>query len=202
MTDLLLCPFCGGINLNYSRNNYVTCDNCDVFGPSNKYPMTAIAAWNTRTPTPATNAGAVKVKPLVWERHPMGWIAAPPTGHSYIIDVRIKGRVIFVKGMNPPPQFSDIESAKSAAQADYDARIMAAIEPTPDPRDAVIARLVEADILKAAGEEYILEHIMETDWHRMGRHSTVRGMMVRLGLYPKLEGAIDAALAATKEVMK
>ena len=74
--------------------------------------------------------------------------------------------------------------------------------PTPDPRDAVIARLVEADILKAAGEEYILEHVMETDWHRMGRHSTVRGMMVRLGLYPKLDDAIDAAIAAAKAVMK
>ena len=55
--------------------------------------------------------------------------------------------------------------------------------------------LMKPEILKAAGEEYVLEHVMETDWHRQGRHSAVRGMMVRLGLYAELEAAIDAALA-------
>jgi len=80
----------------------------------------------------------VTVKPLVWENHPMGWIAAPPTGQAYIIDVRIKGRVMFIKGMNPPPKFSDLEAAKAAAQADYEARILAAIDVQPDPRELTV----------------------------------------------------------------
>lgn len=52
-----------------------------------------------------------------------------------------------------------------------------------------------AKLLAAAGQEYVLKHVMETNCHRQGRHSTVRGIMVRMGLYEELEGAIDAALA-------
>jgi len=73
-----------------------------------------------------------KVKPLVWEYHPMGWIASPPTGQAYIIEVRIKGRVMFIKGMNPPPKFDDMEAAKAAAQADYEARILDALKGTDE----------------------------------------------------------------------
>lgn len=60
---------------------------------------------------------------------------------------------------------------------------------TPDPAQ------IRADALRAAGQEYILEHVMETDWHRQGRHSAIRGMMVRMGLYAELEAAIDEAIA-------
>lgn len=60
---------------------------------------------------------------------------------------------------------------------------------TPDPAQ------IRADALRAAGREYILEHVMETDWHRQGRHSAIRGMMVRMGLYAELEAAIDEAIA-------
>ena len=54
---------------------------------------------------------------------------------------------------------------------------------------------LKTGILPSAGAEYILDHPMETDVERMGRHSAVRGMMVRLGLYPQLEQAIDDAIA-------
>lgn len=54
---------------------------------------------------------------------------------------------------------------------------------------------LKSGILSSAGVEYILDHPMETDVERMGRHSAVRGMMVRLGLYPQLEQAIDDAIA-------
>lgn len=73
-----------------------------------------------------------KVKPLMWCHHPMGAIASPPTGQAYIIDIRTKGRVMFIKGMNPPPQFDNLEAAKAAAQADYEVRILSALEKPHD----------------------------------------------------------------------
>ena len=79
--------------------------------------------------------GRVRVKPLVWEYHPAGKIAAPPTGHAYIIDTRMKGRCYSVKGFNPKREFDSLDEAKAAAQADYEARILAALEPAPDHSD-------------------------------------------------------------------
>jgi hypothetical protein len=29
------------------------------------------------------------IKPLVWGHHPMGYIAAPPTGKAYIVNIRL-----------------------------------------------------------------------------------------------------------------
>jgi hypothetical protein len=78
-------------------------------------------------PAPA----GVTIKPLVWGYHPEGAIAAPPTGHAYIIDTRMKGRVYSIKGFNPAREFESKDEAKAAAQADYEARIMAALEPAP-----------------------------------------------------------------------
>ena len=76
--------------------------------------------------------GRVRVKPLEWEYHPAGTIAAPPTGHAYIIDTRMKGRYYSVKGFNPQRQFDSLDEAKAAAQADYEARILSALDPAPD----------------------------------------------------------------------
>lgn len=83
---------------------------------------------NAQAAIEAVPAVQPTVKPLVWESHPMGWIAGAMFGPAYIIDVRIKGRVMFIKGMNPPPQFDDLEAAKAAAQADYEARILSALD--------------------------------------------------------------------------
>lgn len=79
--------------------------------------------------------GRVRVKPLEWAYHPAGKIAAPPTGHAYIIDARTKGRCYSIKGFNPERQFDSLDEAKSAAQADYERRILAALEPAPDHSD-------------------------------------------------------------------
>lgn len=76
---------------------------------------------------------------------------------------------------------------------------------TPDAMAALEAvkaearREAEKEILCAAGDEYILDHPSEGPEERMGRHSAVRGMMVRLGLYHKLEAAIDAAMEGGKQ---
>jgi len=76
-----------------------------------------------------------RIKPLRWEYHPAGAIAAPPTGHAYIIDTRMKGRVYSIKGLNPQREFASMDDAKAAAQVDYEARILAALEPVTDAPD-------------------------------------------------------------------
>ena len=96
----------------------------------------------------------VRVKPLVWSDR-----FGPNSECSYdhitadsalgLYRVEWKGW----KDFDPPTVccggafigcYNTIQSAKAAAQADYEARILAAIEPQPDPRDEVIARLVDA----------------------------------------------------------
>jgi Lar family restriction alleviation protein len=64
--ELKPCPFCGSSsNLDWTRHSYVSCDNCDVFGPSYDYPMSAISAWNTRTATIPDPLDDPRVKALV-----------------------------------------------------------------------------------------------------------------------------------------
>jgi len=72
-------------------------------------------------------AEARRVKPLEWEYHPAGAIAAPPTGHAYIIDTIMKGRVYSLKGFNLQREFASVNEAKAAAQADYERRILPAL---------------------------------------------------------------------------
>ena len=76
-----------------------------------------------------------RVKPLEWEYHPAGAKAEPPTGHAYIIDTRMEGRVYTIKGLNPQREFASTDDAKAAAQVDYEARILAALEPVTDAPD-------------------------------------------------------------------
>ena len=91
----------------------------------------------------------VMVKPLVWgedtdySSETYGGITARPMqGFRYYIK-RVYGGVWKLSGSVPfgQPDYPTIEAAKAAAQADYEARILAAIDTQPDPRDAVIARL-------------------------------------------------------------
>lgn len=77
---------------------------------------------------------------------------------------------------------------RSSVQAMVDAALA-----TPPDTDTRVVSV--ADILTAAVDEYLLQHVMETDWHRSGRHVAVRGLMVRLGLYPLLDQAIEELLS-------
>jgi len=77
-----------------------------------------------------------RIKPLRWEYHPAGAKAEPPTGHAYIIDTRMEGRVYTIKGLNPQRDFASTDDAKAAAQVDYEARILAALEPVTVQRCA------------------------------------------------------------------
>lgn len=129
----------------------------------------------TRTPTPAPNAGVMKVKPgeierAVWSA--MIWAADNSAGFNDAPEYTDRGN-----------SFAEDEARRATT------RILAAIETTPDPRDAVIARMVEAaEALGAMPEGYCFCRA-----HRIGDDSKVH----------EAECAdLRAALAAAKEVME
>lgn len=64
-----------------------------------------------------------------------------------------------------------------------------------DNAEAELAAL-RASTLQALGEEYALDHVLEGTDERIGRHSAVRGVAVRLGIYPQLDAAIGAVIRA------
>lgn len=105
----------------------------------------------------------VRVKPLVWtgDGHwhsgdNEGWMeeANTPFGWGYAVEFGTletgPWKVSSTFGSDIV-KFDTPSAAKAAAQADYEARILAAIEPQPDPRDEVIKVLTEA-LLSIAGE--------------------------------------------------
>jgi hypothetical protein len=155
MTDtadkLLRCPFCGG---EASDAGYVfyrkPCEdiawedgspiteaffcNCPACGISNmasnigyRTKAQAIAAWNRRD-LAALPAQGWRVKPLVWETHwTGGWqreFAKTPVGLEY--HVNDQGWWFPADNLRI---CADRQKAKAAAQADYEARILAALEP-------------------------------------------------------------------------
>ena len=132
-----------------------------------------IEMWNRRAdlaavqpmqvhPDPRDDVIAVKVKPLVWGDYPNRAFASPyvavaeaPFSHRYQVQ-RDPWANSFMAYLHPTAPIAcstlwweskghaTIEDAKTAAQDDYEARIMSAVDVQPDPRDEVIARLVEA----------------------------------------------------------
>ena len=68
-----------------------------------------------------------KVKSLVWEHHPVGLVAGASFGSSYLIDTRGK-RPNIIKGLVFTQQCESLDEAKAIAQADFEARILSAIE--------------------------------------------------------------------------
>ena len=106
----------------------------------------------------AALAGAVKVKPLVWEPHPFSQstieecaIADAPFKQRYQIQ-RDPWATTYIAMLYPRIPISDstlwweskghadMASAREAAQADYEARILAALPPDPDARQADLAK--------------------------------------------------------------
>ena len=121
-----------------------------VKGPKPPYEENAIeyVRADLAAVQPDPNAVAVKVKPLVWEQsggsHIMdGESHTVPSGYTvrYADENGWKWQAsgIGAYGWEPSPAL-----AKAAAQSDHTARILDALEPQPDPRDEVIARLVDA----------------------------------------------------------
>jgi len=143
--DLKPCPFCGNDKYFLARGSdgEPYCGECGA--------QSGGLEWNTRTDIADALVAAVKVKPLVWEYHPAGTIAAPPTGHAYIIDTRMKGRCYSIKGFNPQREFGSLDEAKAAAQADYERRILDALE-IPDDARAALDRMLKEEREKSLRE--------------------------------------------------
>ena len=106
----------------------------------------------------AVQPAQVRVKPLVWEDDTMRGGVWADTSHGWCeIFVTDCGFIATHCGVDIGCYFN-IAAAKSAAQADYEARILAALEPQPDPRDEVIKGLVDAlrNLLGIAEDEGIV----------------------------------------------
>ena len=123
--------------------------------------LPAIAASQPADPAvKADSCQRVTVKPLVWYGDSIR-VTAKGMGKYYACMWMFHGQ----KGAGWECDEGDwhptLDAAKGIAQADYERRILAAIETQPDPRDAVIAQLVEALAFYADESTY------ETQYERM-----------------------------------
>lgn len=148
--ELKPCPFCGGaawINDYEAKHGAMParsrCPQCKSCGCSLGYHPTeskAIAAWNRRADL--VSAPSVTVNLLEWSSEGT-WCDQPVIyadcafGCLMIVDHSRHGNGIQyydVTGENGTQSvYEDIEAAKAAAQADYEARIMASIQIAPAP---------------------------------------------------------------------
>lgn len=139
--DLLPCAHCGGeawLNDYEAKHGDMTpasrCPQCKSCGCNLGYLPTeakAIAAWNRRAPV-----SAGKVKALMW-------VADPYNEGDYQFWRARAGDYLYEVGCNltywwqedgaanlcATEGFADADAAKAAAQADYEARILSALQP-------------------------------------------------------------------------
>ncbi len=108
-------------------------------------------------------AGAVKVKPLVWQQQSHDCHVA----HTVFGDTAVQNESHALapnrwgwwmagsdEDDSPSGYAVTIEAAKAAAQADYEARILAALDtqPAPDPQEIDLRSVMMGEIEKAAQE--------------------------------------------------
>ena len=232
MTDLLPCPFCGGeaarVDIEDGENaggSCVCCKKCNASGNLEfEFKENFITAWNTRTPTPAPNAAAVNFSPME---------TAPKDGTMLRLLVDYSG-----DGANPLEDATQAWTIGFNNLADTEDDVwqfagwsweqdcfteghgevigwlplhtIPAAETTPDPRDEVIALLVEAaKALVSFASINICDH---SQTHRGGfiweicddcgaKWADDQGGKPEY-LEPAEFANMRAALAAAKEVMK
>lgn len=110
----------------------------------------------------AALTGAVKVKPLVWFKvdtlfHVGEWVAETPGGTLQIIQTKSPPNKFHEVQLGFGDLFDTLEAVQSAAQAKYEACILAALEPNPDdtaaltPADALAAQAARDERMRAEG---------------------------------------------------
>lgn len=99
----------------------------------------------------AALSGAVKVKPLVWEpsvigkpwhsaKAPWGWYYAQWDDETQAWFASLEMGEVEAPIILSPSDVPTIDAAKAAAQADYEARILSALEPVHNAERAELAR--------------------------------------------------------------
>jgi len=99
-----------------------------------KHPR-SLGAIATIAALPAVTVG---VKPLVWRSNGKGRICADTPFGLYEIEHGRYGMRLLHSGSFMQDDLQGIDAAKAAAQADYEARILAALEPVAAPDPAAI----------------------------------------------------------------
>ena len=242
--DLKPCPFClGKAEAFYIANHeggLARCADADCIG-NRAYGK--VSAWNRRADLAAVPA-QVRVKPLVWTQIGSSYRApAPLFGHIRVEDYALGKWSVLWSAPGICDTFTDgafytPEAAKAAAQADYEARILAALEPQPnrdletcgkcmgsgysghpdsghpcadcngsggvpqpDPRDEVIARLVEALHANVVYAEKIADAVeIDPDETFLCVKVMPEGREVATRSWSEVLSQARAALAAAKAV--
>ena len=114
------------------------------------------------------------VKQLEWGLRDNEWIARPESGPSYLCQWFYQGWDLLINGYYVRPYIHGVretytlDAAKAAAQADYERRILSALQPSPDMREAVEALeqvrnaldtidYCSKNCIKAAGQKAVSE---------------------------------------------
>jgi len=113
---------------------------------------------------------SIKVKALEWAQHPSGkpiWRAHAPNIGWYGASAIISPASWRFDGLDETVthDVADIDAAKAAAQADYERRILSAIEPSPDMREVVeaLTTAVHAHYIKAFEDYGISREVIQAD---------------------------------------
>lgn len=154
------CPFCGSVPYPEGEGfEHHQTDNCVL--DSLWMRADELTKWNTRVQRtasqpadPVTNADScqpVKVKPLVWTY--VGgetWIARTTIGIASV-QKDTHGWGVWLAGQNSESVCwrveNTIETAKAAAQADYEGRILAALDAAPRVNETPKSEHDRADVL-------------------------------------------------------
>ena len=136
---LFPCPFCGGDDLYFPHGTdpaMIECSGCGARSgvPDERTEAAAIAAWNRRAALPARGVG---VRPLVWEQAAMFVVKARALDAIYRIWTAQDGITRWQSSdMGEWLEAPSPDAAKAAAQADYEASILAVLEPAPTDGEA------------------------------------------------------------------
>ena len=145
--ELKPCPFCGG-NASISKDHdpdgngafyAIKCRKCRAKS-SEIYAVETCSihfaqvrdAWNRRADLAAVQPAHVLVKPLVWGAFGKECVRAESPFGLYDVMWGFGRELAYLTHCGKMWKHPTIEAAKAVAQADYEARILAALEPKPE----------------------------------------------------------------------